>query len=157
MRSSSESGQATIEAAVLLPVLFVVLGLIIQPALLLYTQCVMNAAASEGCRLVATNTNDDASVRAFVERRLSAIPAIPAFHSGSTWELEWSSASSGEATVRIVNHAEPLPLLGITAGLAGALDEDGTLRQEAHASSTTIPSWVEQQGYTPSDWINGWK
>ena len=37
MRFSSESGQSTIEAAVLLPVLFALFGLLLQPALLLTT------------------------------------------------------------------------------------------------------------------------
>lgn len=56
MRSCSESGQSTVEAAVLLPVLFVVFGLLLQPAILLYNRCIMNAAAAEGCRLVATGS-----------------------------------------------------------------------------------------------------
>ena len=49
MRRTCESGQATVEAAFLLPVLFVGLLLLMQPGILLYDRLVMQAAASEGC------------------------------------------------------------------------------------------------------------
>lgn len=158
MRSFSdanESGQSTVEAAVLLPVLLVVLGILIQPAILLYTQSVMNAAVSESCRLAATNTNDDASMRAYIERRLSAIPALEIFHSGE-WEIEWNSEGAGEAEVRVKNHVQPLPLLGVIAGLSSVVDANGMIEQQAHAQCSPVPSWVLQQGYAPSDWINSW-
>lgn len=157
MRFSSESGQSTVEAAVLLPLLFVVLGLIIQPVLLLYTQCIMNATANECCRLVATSTSDDASIRAYMERRLSAIPPLDIFHVDKEWELEWSSSDSGEAQVHIVNHVRPLPLIGITAGLIHTIAEDGTILQQAKACASAIPEWTRQQGYVPSDWADKWK
>ena len=47
MRRTCESGQATVEAAFLLPVLFVGLLLLMQPGILLYDRLVMQAAASE--------------------------------------------------------------------------------------------------------------
>ena len=90
MRSCSESGQSTVEAAVLLPVLFVVFGLLLQPAILLYNRCIMNTAAAEACRLVATSSGDDASTRAYIEHRLEAIPKVPIFHADETWNITWS-------------------------------------------------------------------
>lgn len=157
MRFSSESGQSTVEAAFLLPALFMLLGIFIQPTLLLYNQCIMNAAAAEGCRLVATNTNSDASTRAFIERRLSGIPSLAAFHVGATWEIDWANDDGTGAYVSIVNHAQPLPLFGITAGLAGKLGTDGHIEQRAEARSSSIPSWTLEQGYAPSAWIGPWK
>ena len=44
----TEGGQATVEAAVLIPVLFTVLLLLIQPGIILYDRMVMNYAAAEG-------------------------------------------------------------------------------------------------------------
>ena len=44
MRRTCESGQATVEAAFLLPVLFVGLLLLMQPGILLYDRLVMQAA-----------------------------------------------------------------------------------------------------------------
>ena len=81
---AQESGQATVEAAFLIPVLLVALLLLMQPGILLYDRLVMNAAASEACRLLATKTDaagDMAeSCEAFVRRRLGAVPPVSCFH-----------------------------------------------------------------------------
>lgn len=155
--ASSESGQSTVEAALLLPVLFLVLGIIIQPALLLYTQSVMNSAAAEGCRLISTNTSDDACIRAYIERRLCSIPRLDIFHIGSEWELEWSEDDADGASLRIVNHVKPLPFLGLAAQLGNLDDGEGNILQETRASASPLPDWVRTQGYAPSDWIGKWK
>ncbi len=156
MRSCSERGQSTVEAAILLPVLFVVLGLLLQPAVLLYNHCIMNAAAAEGCRLVATSTSDEASLRAYMERRLGAIPAIPMFHEGDEWDISWSGGA-GEASVSIANSVQPLPLFGITAGLMGQINASGSIEQHVEASCSSVPTWTIEQGYDPSAWIGAWK
>lgn len=158
MRFSFEHGQSTVEAAFLLPIVFAVLGLLLQPAILLYNRCIMNAAAAEGCRLIATNTNDDASTRAFLDRRLSSIPKIPIFHEGDEWELSWSGGElAGSASVSIVNHAQPLPLFGIIAGLANSMGADGRIEQKVEVSSTLAPGWASALGSGPADWISSWK
>lgn len=158
MRFSSEHGQSTVEAAFLLPVLFTVLGLLLQPSILLYNRCIMNAAAAEGCRLIATNTNDRASTQAFFERRLSAIPKIPIFHEGDTWELSWSGEELGQpASVTIVNHAQPLPLFGIVAGLSDSVDTEGRIKQKVEVASALAPTWASSLGSGPADWIKSWK
>ena len=158
MRSSFERGQSTIEAAFLLPILFAVLGFLLQPAILLYNRCIMNTAAAEGCRLIATNTNDEATTRAFFERRLSAIPKIPIFHEGDTWELSWSGGELGQpVSVNIVNHAQPLPLFGIVAGLSGSIDADGQIEQKVDVSCALAPGWASSLGSGPADWISKWK
>ena len=54
-----EGGQSTVEAAFLLPVFLLVLGLLLQPAIILYDRCVMQSAAAEACRLVATTSGMD--------------------------------------------------------------------------------------------------
>ena len=48
------AGQSTIEAAFLIPVIFVCLLVLIQPAILLVNKLVMEAAAYEGCRYALT-------------------------------------------------------------------------------------------------------
>ncbi len=157
MRFCSESGQSTVEAAVLLPVLLIVFGLLLQPSVLLYNRCIMNAAAAEGCRLVATNTGGDATIRAYVERRLEAIPKIPIFHIGDDWGINWSRSSDGTANVIIENHADPLPLFGILAGLTSTIGDDGGIVQRVDVSCSSIPGWIGGQGYDPSRWIGAWK
>lgn len=157
MRFCSESGQSTVEAAVLLPALLVVFGLLLQPAILLYNRCIMNTAAAEACRLVATGSSDDASARAYIERRLKAIPQVPIFHVDETWNIAWSHSDDGTAQVSIENRAQPLPLFGILAGLTNVIDEDGAVIQHVELSCSPTPSWVGEQGYSPSDWIGEWK
>lgn len=157
MRFCSESGQSTVEAAVLLPVIFAIFGLLLQPAILLYNRCIMNAAASEGCRLVATNTADDATIRTYTERRLEPIPKIDIFHAKQDWIVTWSQSQDGFASITIENHVQPLPLFGITANLMDAMGEDGMIVQRVAVSCTPIPSWAGAQGYSPSTWIGKWK
>ena len=54
---AGERGQATVEAAFLIPVLFTVLLLSVQPGMVLYDRMVMQAAASDACRLAAVKTD----------------------------------------------------------------------------------------------------
>lgn len=157
MRSCSESGQSTVEAAVLFPVLLVLFGLLLQPAILLYDRCIMNAAATESCRLVATSTVDDATTRTYVERRLEAIPSIDIFHVGEGWIVNWSRSRDGIANVIIENHVRPLPFFGILAGLANEMGDDGTIVQRVDVFCSPIPEWAGGQGYNPSNWIGEWQ
>ena len=153
-----ETGQATVEAAFLLPVLFLLLGLFVQPAFLLYNRCVMYAAAAESCRLVATASADEAALKAYVQRRLRAVPQLPVFHEGADagWEIALSGGQTGgEVSVSIVNHARPLPLFGISAGLAGQMEGD-TVRQEVRVASHVVPQWAADAGTGPADWVGRW-
>lgn len=110
-------GQATVEAALVLPVLFLVILLLVQPAIVLYVRGVMSAAAHETCRLIATAP---AGVRSgafegFTRRRLGSIPPIPLFHEHDpcSYVIDLSGdESSGIVTVRIENTMRPLPLIG---------------------------------------------
>ena len=56
-----ERAQATIEAAFAIPLLGVLLLMLLQPGIVLYDKIVMEHAAAEGCRLLATTTAQNAS------------------------------------------------------------------------------------------------
>lgn len=157
MRFFSESGQSTIEAAMLFPILLTAFALLLQPAILLYNHCIMNAAAAEGCRLLATNTASDANVRAYIERRLGSIPKLAIFHQGDTWDIQWANSEDGMSEVCITNRAEPLPLFGIIAGLSNNIGADGKIEQQIKISCSPVPKWIANQGYSPSSWIGEWK
>lgn len=162
----AEEGQATVEAAVLIPVLFVVLLALVQPALLLYDRVVMKAAAADACRLLATKTDAlgsmDESVDAYVRHRLGAVPPASCFHvheGGCTWEVEAEGSESWEqVSVTIRTKVRPLPLFDAAGTLAGALDGEGLLTVEVHDSRPTQPSWVggTALGLNPSGWIGAW-
>lgn len=61
----------------------VCLLLVIQPGILLYDRMVMESAAAEGCRILATRTTsqqtDDTYYENFVRHRLGSIPEHEAF------------------------------------------------------------------------------
>ena len=152
---SEDSGQASVEAALLLPVLMVCLALLVQPMCLLYTRCVMQSAAAEGCRLLATATGDtdDAACEQYVRRRLSAVPQTDVFLAGD-WQVELQGkAESDEVGVQIVGHARPLPLVGVVAALLGPVDQAGNVELKVSATRCARAGWVEG-GY--SDWTSIW-
>lgn len=158
-----EGGQATVEAAFLIPIVFVLLLLLIQPGILLYDHMVMEAAASEGCRLLATKTDaagpSDEKYKAYILRRLGAIPPQDSFHvhhDGCSWEIElMGDEGSAEVRVTIRNKVKPLPFFDATGRLLGLLDGSGMLTHEVTVGMPTQPSWVAGSalGLDPRAWI----
>lgn len=153
-----EEGQTTVEAAFLIPVLCFAIALLIQPALLLYDRCVMEAAASETCRLAATATCGDEAVEGFARRRLLSLPKLSLFHNeGCDWEIELESGGGGSPTrVSIKNHVKVLPLLGFTASTISTPAGDGCALLEAEAVSTVLPLWLGAESGTVEEWIGRW-
>lgn len=153
---SERSGQASVEAAIFIPVFMLLLALLLQPVFLLYTRSVMQQAAAEGVRLLATREASgaatDEAYEQYVRRRLSAVPNVAAFHTGD-WEVELAGDSSGEASVKVMGRLRPLPLLGISAQLFGESEGDLVVLR-VQASGSARPSWLKG-GY--SDWVSIWK
>ena len=145
-----EEGQATVEAALLIPVVMVCIALLVQPACLLYTRAVMEAAAAEACRLVSTTPSTvgtaDQAYRAYVLRRLSAVPDADLFHRGGRegWRItmEGATASHG-ASVTIETSVRPLPVLGVLPALLGKTDGNGDIVVRVEVVTTTRADWVE--------------
>lgn len=162
--SRSEGGQGTLEAAFVLPVLFGLMLLLIQPGIILYDRTIMNNAAAEGCRVLATQASAwgdaTASSEAFVRHRLAAIPAQENFHvhdPACSWEilLEGDEESSWVG-VTIRHQVKPLPLIALGAGLLGATNDRGNLIVEVTQSMQTQPGWALSQGSAPSSWVGAW-
>ena len=73
-------GQATVEAALLIPALLLGLVIAVQPGIVLFDRVVMESAAAEGCRVLETaSAADEGEVVEYVQRRLGAVPAVPLF------------------------------------------------------------------------------
>lgn len=158
-RGRSELGQATVEAAALLPVAMLLLAMLLQPAFLLYTRAVMQQAASEGARVLMTReaggAADDEACEAYVLRRLAAVPDVPAFHTGGRegWEVELAGdASSDEVSVSVTGRLRPLPLVGVLAHLLGKAEGDEVVL-EVTVAERARPAWLEG-GY--GDWVSMW-
>lgn len=157
-------GQATVEAVILIPLLFLLLLMLIQPGILLYNRIVMQNAATEGLRLLSTRADIGSysaqKYEGYVERRLASIPAIDIFHvggTGDTWDIELTGAdASDEVSIRITNTLKPLPLLDFGAVLLRLTDTNGYLVQEVEVSGPTQPDWVWSGGGSPSEWAAQW-
>ena len=168
LQGAAEAGQGTVEAAFALPVLMLLALLLIQPGIVLYDRMVMQAAAAEGCRLLATSTDSLGNMRqaceSFVLHRLGSVPEQDFFHvhegpQGCTWQVSLSGdETSPTVEVRIVNRLRPLPLLDGAATLLGLVDEHGFLSVEASASAPAQPDWAADafSRTRPEDLVGSW-
>ena len=162
----SDRGQGTVEAVFVLPILFVLVLLLVQPGIVLYDRMVMQAAAAEGCRLLATSTDaygtSADSCEAFIRHRLASIPSVACFHvhEGScTWDIDLSgSESSSTTSVSITNEVRPLPLFDSAAVLLGLANANGNIEVKVSVSMPTQPDWVwsGEAGSSPKDWAGAW-
>ncbi len=146
-----QDGQSSVEAALLLPSLLVVVALLVQPACLLYTRCVMTSAANEAVRMLATTTNED-EVTAFVKRRLAAVPEASVFHSGGADDWVVEVEQGDEAIVAVTGHVKPLPLMGFITATLGTTDDLGVLLSVT-AKGMSHQDWVEG---SYDDWTDLW-
>ena len=162
----NERGQSTVEAAFVIPVLFVALLLLVQPGIVLYDRLVMGNAAAEACRLLATSTDSQGSMRssceAFVRHRLAAVPQHECFHAhegGCSWTIEFSGDEHSEVVgVTIRNELKPLPLFDAAATMLGMVNAAGHLEIEENVTMPTQPAWASstEAGLSPQDWIGAW-
>lgn len=161
-----EKGQGSVEAAVVIPVMFLLLLLLLQPGIVLYDRLVMSNAAAEACRLLATGTDSYGSMtrscEAFVRHRLAAIPGHSCFHvhkRNCSWDIQFAGSESSETvTVTIGNELRPLPLLDMGATLLGMTNAAGNLCISESVTMRTQPPWASssQLGLDPPSWIGGW-
>lgn len=155
-------GQGTVEAAVVIPVLFLLLLLLLQPGIVLYDYIVMRGAAAEACRLVAVSGADAMDgCQDFIRNRLSAIPQHRLFHiheGGCSWSIDIAgSEQSASAIVTIRNLIEPLPLCGGALALLGVTDGEGRLILEAEEWAPTQPEWLSASvPGGPASWVEEW-
>lgn len=150
-----ESGQSTVEAALLIPTVMVVLALLLQPACLLYTRSVMGAAAAEGVRVMATGVGGSEACESYVLRRLEAVPPVSIFHSGGMddWVVSASGPDeNGRASVEVVGHVKPLPLFGTVVSALAASDDEGVVLR-VRVEESVRSSWV---GGDYGDWVGIW-
>lgn len=162
----SERGQATVEASFALPVLLLLALLLLQPGIILYDRMVMEAAAAEGCRLLATRSDamGDAErlCEEYVLRRLGSVPPVECFHvhrDGCTWRVEMAGDErSDQVSVAVSTKVRLLPLLDGGLALLGLADGEGCIEVSAERSMPTQPAWAvqAQAGRDPARWMGEW-
>ncbi len=159
MRLRGECGQSTIEAAFALPVLMMLMLLLLQPGIILYDRIVMEGAAAEGCRLLATTGNPGETEEDYIRRRLSAVPEVDIFHvhaRSCTWRIELDGDERcQEVGVRISTEVQPLPLIDTAVGLFGMENGAGNLSVEVERRMQTKDAWVMESpdGADPAGWV----
>ena len=160
-------GQSTVEAAFMLPVAFLVVLLLVQPGIVLYDRMVMEGAAAEGCRLLATTPEGEggksaAQCEAYVRRRLGAVPQQECFHvhdGGCTWNIELEGdEASRNVRVTIETEVKPLPLFDAGGVLLGFANERGNIVVKVSETYRTQPEWVGNvsTGNSPAAWVGAW-
>ena len=139
-------GQGTVEAAIVIPILFTCVLLLLQPAIVFYDQIVMKSAASEACRLVSElGSGSTSNVEDYIRRRLSAIPQVDAFHVHSqacSYDISIEGANEAMATVTIKNKIKLLPLIDVAYHAFGRTGADGTIEIMATSTQISQPEWV---------------
>lgn len=156
-------GQGTVEAAVVIPIVFIMILLLIQPGIVLYDYLVMQNAAAEGARLAATTSQSElsSSCSTFIRNRLSSIPQQELFHvheGACSWDIVVTGGESTEVSeVRITNQLQPLPLFDAALSLLGATNDAGNLELTVSFSQQNQPQWVASSvSGTPVDWVKAW-
>ena len=163
----STKAQASLEAAYLIPVIFILLLLMIQPGIVLYNHMVMQAAASEGCRLLATKTDQAGTgadkYESYILRRLGAVPPQDNFHlhkNDCSWEIELIGDENSEyVEVNITNKMKFLPLFDASGAMLGITDITGAYTQKVSCKMPTQAAWVSENelGRDPQAWIEKWE
>ena len=148
-----QDGQASVEAALLLPALLLVLGMLLQPTCLLYSRMVMEQAAAETARLLVTASCGEDAVHAFCLHRLASIPEASLFHVGGEddWTIDFAE-EAGRAEVSITGHARPLPVFGFFAGIVLDHDARGVVLSVRYAQRLR-PDWL---GGDADAWADVW-
>lgn len=151
------------EAALVIPFMFLLMLILLQPGIVLYDYLIMANAAAEGARLAATTDPNELqqSCSEFIRHRLSAIPQQNLFHvhNGTcSYEIVVSGGEIAESSeVRIINELQPLPLFDAALSLLGATNEAGNIELTVSRIQRNQPEWVavSVEG-TPADWVEGW-
>ncbi len=161
-QGTADRGQATVEAAFALPVVFLLILLLVQPGIVLYDRMIMASAAAEGCRLLATEEGDVQVVEDFVKRRLGAVPEQDNFHvhaTGCSWNVVCEGGGAADRSrVTVTGEVRPLPLIDMGAALLGLVNERGNLVVTVSAEVSTRPTWAQESlgGASPNEKAGAW-
>lgn len=133
-RLRSESGQALVEAPVVIVLTIMLVLILMQPAIWLYTKAMVNGAAGAACRVAATDDMSFGGGKAYhdltikrwvIDRKLTALPKAELFQTGTPEVLITGDAKSWVVATVTVKQ-KPLPVIGtLFAAATTGLDSDG--------------------------------
>lgn len=151
---TAQAGQASVEAAVMLPCILFLFAILAQTCVIGYTRAVMVRAASQTVRVAACDFDGSfTDCSEFARRRLKAIPNLAIFHKGASTDWKIDISREGKATtVTIKGDFEPLPFFGLFVQTIVGSGENGA-QLTVSASQKTQASWVEG---TYDEWQTMW-
>lgn len=161
---ADRGGQASVEAALLLPTVLALVAMLVQPACVFYTRSVMASTAGEVARLAATSRGSQEDIEAYALRRLEAVPDVSIFHEvagerGETgeqddgWDISVTEPEEGNSvTVEIKGSVRPLPLFGALVAALGT-EEDGTVGLSVTTTQKVRATWI---GGSYESWVDVW-
>lgn len=157
-------GQASLEAAFLIPLMLLLSMMLIQPAILLYNRSVMHATVSESLRVASTlpqSSNKQELLKNFILRRLGSIPDIDIFHVKlkDSWELVIEEGKThDDKTISLAHRVRLLPLFD-TLARAFQVSDDGSIKQEVRVTGSSKAAWIAQSewGSIPERWVESWE
>ena len=160
----NQTGQSTIEAAYVAPILLGCILMLTQPVIVLYDRVIMQSAAGDACRLacVLDENSLDQIIDNYVRNRLSAIPQQDNFHvhgGACSYEVNVEGSQSTEnVTVSISNKVKPLPLIDFLCKSVGATNSDGYWEVKVESKLQTQPEWAANSpsGQNPESWVGDW-
>lgn len=138
------SGQASVEAALLIPVLLALCLLLLQPVCLLYTRQIMEATAAQAVRIGVTAADED-DIQTYCLRKLKAVPNLDIFHvkAQDDWEIAYTKDEElGTVEISIKGHATPIPLLSLLTTQVLNSDDKGLIL-EVNVCEEIYPNWAE--------------
>jgi hypothetical protein len=124
----ADSGQALAELPYVILLCCVLILLIVQPVVFLYTQMALGQIASGIGRIVATEDtapsgSKEVLIRAYAADKLEGLPGGKAFRVPGTLRVEVKgSARSERIEVKVSVKQEPLPLMGLLLGAGFSQD-----------------------------------
>ncbi len=155
-----ESGQSSVEAAFMLPVLLVLVFILLQPGIILYDEMAMRFACAQTCRLVSTGNESMTEIyESYALERLACVPKHDLFHVHSdqcSWDISINgNDSSKEVQVSISGKIKLLPLFSDVYRLVGAADEDGYMQLSVSETQLVLPTWFCAAS-SPSSSVGEW-
>ena len=153
-------GQATVEAAFLIPIMCVLLLILLQPALLMLDRLVIEMTINDVYRFVLTSntcphfSGEYSEAEQYALKRLEAIPDVSILHVGD-WDIDVTGDEmTDSAYVSISHRLSPLPLIGAGLRFIGSLDGDGLLTQSVTSTRVLHGGFECSIGLDPSEWVS---
>lgn len=147
-RARDARGQSTAEAAVALPVVFLLVLLLVQPGHRAVRPHGHGRCGGRGLPASGDERRRCGDLRGVRAPPLGGDPALDVFHvhdSGCTWEVRCEGGGAADvARVTVRTEVRPLPLLDGGATLLGMVNERGNLVVEVTATAPTRASWAQE-------------